>query len=218
MPHIKLTLIFILFTSTSICKAALGTVGPADVARTEDLAIESLKFQTGCARPDLSESNVDGSANFEITFNESGKPIEGKIISSNGSDSDNQKIIETFTKRCLYARPKTEIPYGASKQFTYSWKAKTKLQGLQQCMIMQQSYPTASIRLKEEGKTEASYRYLPDGSYELKTSKSSGSERLDDAALRTFKSCLENHAIKSEPDNEGWEKVSMVFKLTPATE
>lgn len=217
MSYFKLALIFTMFTSASLCEAALGTTGPVSLSKAEDLAIESLKFQTGCARPDLSDSNVDGSATIEITFNESGKPISGKIVNSNGSDSDNQKIVESFTKRCNYTKRSTEIPYGAFKQFTYRWKAKTKLTGVQQCMI-EPYYPAASVRLKEEGITEASYRYLPNGSYDIRISKSSGSGRLDDTALSTFKLCLDNQAINGEPDKDGWEKVLMTFKLAPANE
>ncbi len=203
----------LLLVLSSFCFASLKGVSPASLAEMEKYEISKLEIQNGCARPDLSDSAVDGSAVVEISFTPDGKPLEAQIISSNGSDSDNAKIIEALTKRCKYVSGPVSIPVGATKQFTYNWKAHQALSGLGTCMLKIE-YPPASVRLQEEGKAVVSYRYRIDGSYESKISQSTGFPRLDDTTLKKFNACLDNHALKVDPDINKWNEVSMNWKLT----
>jgi|GEM_PF-5167998 len=203
-----------LFTMvSSICFAGLYAVSPSLLAETEAATIASLAFQTGCATPDLSDSSVDGTAVLEITFDRDAKPVGAEIISSNGSDADNVKIIEALTKRCQYVRTPVNLPLGANKQFTYKWKAHKDFAGLHGCMVFHIDYPPSSVRNNEEGKAVVSYRYSADNAYESKISQSTGYPRLDEVTLKTMNKCLNNHAFKSESGGDKWSEVSMVWRL-----
>lgn len=211
--HLLKTLFCILFVIVSnLCFAGLKAASPASVAEMEAYAINNLIFQTGCARPDLSDSVVDGTAVLDISFAQNGSPLGAEIISSNGSDSDNVKIIEALTKRCKYSSSPVELPLGASKQFTYKWKAHQDSSGLQSCMLFNIAYPGASRRLHEQGKAVVSYRYVGSG-YESKISQSTGYPRLDEVALKTINKCLDNHAFQSAPDGNKWLEVAMMWKI-----
>jgi hypothetical protein len=213
MSPSKIIIFSLLLTIHKFCEAGLSAVSPASLAEIEAGEIARLTMQNGCARPDLSDSNVDGTAVLEISFSTEGTPLNAQIISSNGSDSDNAKIIEALTKRCKYVREPFKYPIGTTKQFTYTWKAHHNLSVAGSCMIKIE-YPLASVRLKEQGKAVVSFRYLANGSYESKISQSTGSERLDEKTLKNFNACLDNHALKADPDQSKWNEVSMNWKLT----
>ncbi len=212
MPLSKVILFFLLLCIPRFCVAGLSAFAPMDLANKDTAEINRLVMQTGCAIPDLSDSAVDGTAVVEISFTPDGKPIEAQIISSNGSASENAKIIEAFTKRCKYTRGAVNIPLGATKQFKHSWKAHQKLFSLNLCRF-RVDYPPASIRLNEEGQAVVSYRYLADGSYESKISQSTGFPRLDEKTLANFNACLENHALPGDPDITKWSEVAMNWKI-----
>lgn len=214
MNVLKVLFCLLAMVSAGVCNAGLSAISPSLVAENEARAIASLVFQTGCAVPDLSDSNIDGKAELEISFGQDGVPLGANIISSNGSDSDNAKIIEALTKRCKYSLSPVSLPLGVVKQFTYLWKAHQDSSGIRACRIFNPGYPAASLRLKEEGKVVVSYRYLAEGGYESRVSQSSGFARLDDATLRVFNRCLDNRAFKGGPDSEKWLEIGMLWRVT----
>lgn len=213
MSSLQIIVCSLLLTLSSFCMASLSAISPASLAEIEAKEIEKLNMQTGCLRPDLSDSAVDGSATLEISFSRDGKPLAGQIINSNGSDSDNAKIIEALTKRCKYTRGPINLPVGTTKQFTYTWKAHQQLSGIGTCIIRLE-YPAASVRLNEQGKAVVSYRYLTTGGYESKISQSTSFPRLDEAALKVFNACLDNQALKGDLDPNKWSEIAMNWKLT----
>jgi hypothetical protein len=197
----------------SSCLAGISAISPSALANIEAAEINALRMQNGCLRPDLADSSVDGTAVIEISFTPEGKPIDATIVNSNGSDSDNAKIIEAFTKRCKYTYGRVNIPVGATKEFTYKWKAHQTLSGLSSC-ILKVEYPLDSVRNHEEGKATVAYRYRPDGSYESKISQSTNSPRLDERTLKSVNTCLDNQALKGDTDLNKWNEVSMNWKIT----
>lgn len=202
-----------LLASSSFCCAGLSYVSPISLANIEAEEIAKLKVQSGCARPDLSDSSVDGTAVIEISFDQIGNLLEAHIVNSNGSDSDNAKILEAFTKRCKYARGEAKLPKGVVKQFTYTWKAHGDYSGLASCRLMNVEYPFESRRRGEQGKATVAYRYLSADSYESKISQSTGFPKLDEATLRTINLCLNNRALKGDPDASKWSEVSMKWTM-----
>ena len=202
-----------LLVLSNLAFGGLQALSPSMLAEIEAADIAHLTFQTGCAAPDLSNSEVDGAAVLEISFAQDAKPVDAKILSSNGSESDNARIIEALTKRCRYTSRPIELPPGVTKQFTYKWKAHENFSGLRTCRIFNVEYPIASNRLNEQGRSLVSYRYLPDGGYESKISQSSGYERLDNATLKLMNKCLDNHALQADADINKWLEVGMTWKL-----
>lgn len=76
------------------------------------------------------------------------------------------------------------------------------------------AYPRLSRRLREEGEVELRVRVSPQGQpITVELSRSSGSQRLDDAALRAVRQWRFEPAREGSRAVEAWVRVPILFKL-----
>ena len=127
-----------------------------------------------------------------------------------------KKIKEPIKK----VKPKKEVKNVANKnkasflkkykQFKVSYLTK-----LRSAIDRNKKYPRASVKLKEQGKVEVSFRVLSSGVFtDIKITKSSGKKRLDKAALKAVKKTSSYESF-SKDIKKNYMDVSVVigFKL-----
>ena len=217
LASISLTPIFNTFAADADEQFSLS---PSTQAKTDELKKKHVKWQTGCALPDLSNSAAGGEATLNVFINSDGSTHSVEIENSSGTPEENAEIIKTF-KNCYFVNIKAinfEFPEYFYKTLKYKWNAGNgkPLVGLSRCMRAIE-YPIAASMRGIQGLITWGVTPNTKGGFDKKLIDDSKTKILGSYTERQLDKCLENpdiaESIRKHFKPGEWDTFTLNFEL-----
>lgn len=197
------------------------SLSPSTQAKMDELKKNYVKWQTGCALPDLPNDSTGGEAKLNVFINNDGSTHSVEIESSSGTPEENSKIINTF-KNCHFVSTKPinfEFPEYFYKTLTFTWKpinGKAPV-GLSRCMRFIE-YPSVARIKGIEGLATWGVSPNASGGFEKNLIDDPKAKILEIHSERQIDKCLENpdiaESIRKNFKPGEWDKLSFQYELT----
>lgn len=209
-----------LLSMISPTQAEQYSLSPSTLAKKEMLMRDRVNWQTGCAIPDMSDAESDGSVDVNVFVNPDGSTKKIELENSSGTTAQDEEILATL-KTCTFTDGLDDVTYPQYfyKTLHFVWRKgdKKPLVGLRKCMRLP-SYPAVALSRRIEGTTEITVQPENAGTFTVKVHSSSGSEILDKRSMQIVDKCISNtiiaESIRNNFTNGESDKMTIKYQLS----
>jgi len=188
------------FVGTVSSVADAYYISPVSMLDSEKKAVSSLTPNKQCLTEKLTDLPPEGKVVLIISFTEDYAPFHGEVISSTIEDPASRKILDAYLT-CDYnkSRWSSEIFWGATKEFEYTWQVGDATNDINRCfsLLVNSQHKKSADASNSPPEIEFTV-YETEPFYETRIVSSGGNLHLDSIYFADVKKCLQNPELRKE--------------------